>query len=482
MSLKQALPLSFPEQNGRRDSCFMKTILLLVMIHQLLRPVQSVNGVIWDKKLKDFVPIFNIPAFAAVNDELLSQSRREELYNFKKKIVRFTYFEESNLIFGKSNGTEVTGVIGEIWIMLSEYLNFTLKPILTDEHGAGSSGDDGIYETGLLKYIQENKTDVISRMSANSKRLRITQMLMPLWKTEYRLYIRREVIHLRMWMLKLFSQRVWHAVLMTYFLLTICSYLSHTVESKITHKKLDIDLNDHLFYNFGMICGQSYFPSTATRSSKLVELWVGLFSFLIRTAFSALLIRYMTQTTVIPPFNDLKSLLDSTSYNILVLEDSLPHAFFQRRLWSDYAKAMDMKRCISFSSVEDLYKRACSTDKLYAIYQGEDIKKARGVYTCRLNPVGIPLQNAWIVSGISKTFRHKRSIDIGLLRLHELGFMNILKQRWIDSKNVEEEAPNVIEPITLEQVYLILMIFIGGLLISFIIFLFENLIFYCEIN
>ena len=60
--------------------------------------------------------------------------------------------------------------------------------------------------------------------------------------------------------------------------------------------------------------------------------------------------------------------------------------------------------------------------------------------------------------------------------------MNVLKQRWIDSKNVEEEASNVIEPITLEHVYLILMIFIGGLLISFTIFLFENLIFYCEIN
>ncbi|KAK1130765.1 hypothetical protein K0M31_018874 [Melipona bicolor] len=224
-------------------------------------------------------------------------------------------------------------------------------------------------------------------------------------------------------MVKLFSQGVWHAILITYFLLSICSYLSHTIESKITQKKLDIDLNDHLFYNFGMICGQSkrkyistssgYFPSTVTKSSKLVELWLGLFSFLIRTAFSTLLIRYMTQTTVIPPFNDLTSLLDSTSYSILVLEDSLPHAFFQRRLWPEYEKAMDTKRCITFSSIEELYKRACSTDKLYAIYQGEDIKKARGVYICRLNPTGIALQNAWIVSGISKTFEHKRSIDIG---------------------------------------------------------------------
>ena len=60
---------------------------------------------------------------------------------------------------------------------------------MTDEHGAGSSGDNGIYETGLLKYIQENKTDVISRMSANSRRLKVTQMLMPLWKTEWEYFV-----------------------------------------------------------------------------------------------------------------------------------------------------------------------------------------------------------------------------------------------------------------------------------------------------
>lgn len=69
-----------------------------------------------------------------------------------------------------------------------------------------------------------------------------------------------------------------------------------------------------------------------------------------------------------------------------------------------------------------------------------------------------------------------------ILRLYELGFMNILKQRWIDSKNEEEQPQNAIEPIMLDQVYLILTIFIGGLLISCIIFLFENLIFYCKID
>lgn len=90
---EQTLPLSFFEQNSPRNIFFMRKILLLVMIHELLRPVRSVNGVIWDKKLQDFVPIFSIPAFAAVNNELLSQSRGEEIYDFQGRIVRFSYYE-----------------------------------------------------------------------------------------------------------------------------------------------------------------------------------------------------------------------------------------------------------------------------------------------------------------------------------------------------------------------------------------------------
>ena len=90
---EQTLPLSFFKQYGPRNIFFMRKILLLVMIHQLLRPVRSVNGVIWDKKLQDFVPIFSIPAFAAVNNEVLSQSRGEEIYDFQGRIVRFSYYE-----------------------------------------------------------------------------------------------------------------------------------------------------------------------------------------------------------------------------------------------------------------------------------------------------------------------------------------------------------------------------------------------------
>lgn len=58
--------------------------------------------------------------------------------------------------------------------------------------------------------------------------------------------------------------------------------------------------------------------------------------------------------------------------------------------------------------------------------------------------------------------------------------MDLLKYRWIKSKNEEKELTKISEPIILEQIYLILLIFGSGFLMSFIILVFENLIFYCK--
>ncbi|XP_076163548.1 putative glutamate receptor isoform X2 [Ptiloglossa arizonensis] len=429
----------------------MRELLLLVVLQVLLRPVQSVNGVIWDKKCKDFVPIFNISAFAAKNQELLNQSRKKEIHNFQKKVVTLSYYEITNLINNDANGLKVTGVIGEVWNTLAEFLNFTLKPILIEEPVLGFSNATGNYTFGLLKSLQNNETDVVPRVEAYNIRRSATQFSMPLWKTSIQLYSRRDVKHLPTWMLKLFSREVWYAILIMYFVLSFCSYVSHATDSKITGKKSKTKWSDHLFYNFGMICGQSYLPSGLSKSSKIVELWLGLFSCLMRTAFGALLISYMTQTITTPPFRDLESLLDQTSYTILTLRGSLPNAILKISNLTIFKKLRKMKRIKDIDTMEELYKSVCSLSNLNAVFQSQDIKKAAGVYFCRLNPAEVSIQDLWIVSGISRNFSYKRSIDLGILKLYEVGIMQLLKHRWIETKNAEETASNKTEPIIMEE-------------------------------
>ncbi|CAK9801050.1 hypothetical protein ANTQUA_LOCUS2681 [Anthophora quadrimaculata] len=215
-------------------------------------------------------------------------------------------------------------------------------------------------------------------------------------------------------MLKLFSLNVWFAVLATYILLSLCSYLSQAVGSKIGHQKSQANLNDYFFYNFGMICDQSYLPNSLSKSSSLMELWLGLFSCLIRTAYGALLIRHMTQISTDPPFDNLHYLLTDTSYNIYAVKGSLSDMVFRRTKEPNYLLAIKLKRYIGMETEEEVYKTICSPGTQYAVCQSEDIKKARGVHFCRLNPAGTPVFDMWIVSGIARNFRYKRSIDVGL--------------------------------------------------------------------
>ncbi|XP_053985412.1 probable glutamate receptor [Hylaeus volcanicus] len=454
----------------------MKGLLLLATMQVILRPTQSANGAIWDKRTQDFVPIFGIPDFAAIKQEILDESRAKETHNFQGRVVKFSYFEITNLV--NRNGNRITGAIGEVWNTLSEYLNFTLKPILVTQKSLGFPDFTGTYRSGLLNIIRKNETDVIPRLEAIPMRLVAVQFSIPLWRGSFRLYARRDIQHNPTWMVKIFSRKVWYAILSTYFLLCLCSYLAQMMESKITRRKLKTSLVDVFFYNFGTICDQNYLPSSLSKSLRIVEFCLGLFSCLLRIAFGALLIVYLTQTNNTPPFHDLKSLLDDSSYNILCLKGSMNSAAF--KLFNDptYKKLQRKNRVKYFDTEEEMYKMACAQGTQNAIFQSVDIKMAAGSYICHLNPTGYPLHDGYSVSGISRSFSYKKSIDIGILRLYEVGIMALLKRRWIEPNNVNEFVANETEPIIMEQVYLILLIFAFGMLISFNTLILEILIFY----
>ena len=313
------------KRNGPSKVAFMKELLLLLVICEFFKPAHSVNGVIWNKKSGNFVPIFSDPYFAALNQEIINRSRERETHNFQGKVVRFTYFEQKNLVETEANGTKVSGAIGEMWHILAQYLNFTLKPILNTNPTLGRRLPNGSYEDGLLKIIQENETDVIPRVEAFNTRSGATQFSMPLWITSQRFYIKRNEQHLLDWMVQLFTPKVWYAIVWTYLLLSVCSYACQKTAVALTYQKLHVKLSDHIFYNFGVMCGQNYIPSSLLKSSNLVELWLNIFSTLIRTCFGAIVICYMAKTITVPPFSDLSTLISSSSYHILMKSGSLPY-------------------------------------------------------------------------------------------------------------------------------------------------------------
>lgn len=54
---------------------------------------ETMNGVIWSKMQKTFVPISSVPVFAMLQQERLKQSRALETHNFQLQNLTLTSFQ-----------------------------------------------------------------------------------------------------------------------------------------------------------------------------------------------------------------------------------------------------------------------------------------------------------------------------------------------------------------------------------------------------
>ncbi|KAL2743713.1 glutamate receptor U1-like [Vespula maculifrons] len=450
----------------------MKRILLMATMQDLFVISYTIGGVIWDKNLGNFVPIFSVGPYSILHRELLLKQREMETHNFQGETIQLTYYQQKNIVSFDKNNTKITGLAADIWNMLADSLNFTLKPIRTNETSSGNHKDD-IFD-GLLGKIQRHETDVIPKIEIYSSRFVATTFTPALWTTPQRLFIQVKYTHDQNWMLYLFSWKVWYSILMMYLILTIFSHISQIIFcyyiERIKHKAY---FADHFFYNLAMLCKQGCIPKEFEGRSRIIELSLALFSSLIHIAFSALIFTYMTHKVYIKPFENLEYLKNHTNFKIVTLNGSIPYLSFIRGN-PTLNELFENKRFIITQTEREMYEKACSNE--YTMFYAEDVYNAKGEYICKLKPIGQSYYETWIASAISKNFKYKRTIDIGIIRLHEIGLITKLKKQLGSNfmKDTELQKPS---PIEMNQVSLIFGMLSGASVLSSFIFVIENLIF-----
>ncbi|KAM0730571.1 Glutamate receptor ionotropic, kainate 4 [Formica fusca] len=436
------------------------------------------NGIIWSKIQKTFVPISSVPIFAMIQQERRRQSRALETHNFQLQNLTVTSFKEEYFFDFYDNDTKVTGICGEMWILLSELLNFTLQPVRVNVDGMGVPEDDGTYKKGLLGIITRNETIAIPKIDTFIERIMALDFTVPFGINSYHLYIRREVIHDNEWMIRVFSWQIWGIIFIMYILISICTFLTQNILVWYKDKYQNTSFNEHLFYNFGNLCNQGYIPEFLNRRSRILEVTLGFFCSLIYIAFGAVLFIYITKNVYIPPFHSFTSLIANTKYSVVSLKGSTGAMAFKAHSDPRIVQARKAKRLIIISTTENMEKFACfSQKKKYAIYQGEDEYKMREHAMCHLIPTGRPLVKIWVASGIVKNFKYKRTVDLGILKLKEIGLLNMLKNRWLGQKikqNYDDEAS---QPIEIYQVSLVIAVLCCGMIIAVIIFIIEKVVF-----
>ncbi|XP_011871254.1 PREDICTED: uncharacterized protein LOC105563891 isoform X2 [Vollenhovia emeryi] len=438
---------------------------------------ETMNGVIWSRTQKTFVPISSVPEFAMMQQERLRQSRALETHNFQLQNVTLTYLQEPPFLEFYDEDTKITGLCGELWNLLSEKLNFTLQLVRSNKTLYVFEKNQSALKHGLLSIIMRNETNVIPKVNfANPLRVAF-DFTTPLWTNSQRLYTAHEIVHDSTWMAKVFSWKIWCFVLIMYLLLSVCSFWSQTILARIRNNCRRSTIGDHIFYNFGMICNQNSIPNVLVGRSRILEISLGLFCSILYMAFGALLFVYMTKNiSFLPPFNDLDSLRTKTSYKVVSLKGSIGEVVFTIMPQQHFVLLKTAQRVVIASTDEEMFKLAClKGEKKYVVFQGEDEFRTKGRIVCHVIPVGQPYLKMWMSSGIARNFKYKRSIDIGILRIKEVGLWNVLMDRWLIEKN--QDNMNVSYAIEINQVIFIILIMCCGTIIAFIILIIEKIVY-----
>ncbi|CAD6233367.1 GSCOCG00007158001-RA-CDS [Cotesia congregata] len=425
----------------------------------------------WNESLGDFVPILNHYVYQ-LNSSFRRRIQQLEDHKFQGEIIKLAYYEEKNLVNFYDKDSKVTGICGEVWNALSEYLNFTLFPIKIHDTTFGRKMSNGSY-TGLLGILQRREVHVLPRVNYYLAHWNMMDYTIPVWENSAHIYNRPEYKSNGSWIFHLFTWRVRLVLALILILFSVLGVLSEKASSTQT-RTYHLSLQDYVFYTFATFCYQGWLPQALEEKSKILELTKRIFSWFLIINLSTHLVSHMTNTNIESSFNDLKSLLNNTKYQVLVTNGSLS---FERikmeasRYLGDYSSRFQF-----IPSKERMTAKACWSKKKYAIIEADDRQQASGMKSCLLVRTGSPLFSTWTTNGIVKGFKYKRSFDIGIIKLHERGIIDILKDRWTPYKFAysNDRNTNAIEFYHVQVLFIFIFL---AVIASILICILENIIF-----
>ncbi|GAB1860040.1 Glutamate receptor 1-like [Camponotus japonicus] len=443
----------------------------------------AVSGIIWLKQRQEFVQLSSIPQFAALQKENLAKRRAIKIRDMKNEIVRAVYYEEKNMIMFYDNDTKVNGICGDLWYLLADYLNFTFIPMKTTNRDFGEKLKNGSY-TGVIGMVARNEAQAIMRSGYFISCMDVLDYTMVLWKSQFHIYIHPDWQFDNTWVFTLFCPKTWYSIVFLFIILSFVGYFLQKIPMDYKLKKeisVNFSLSDHFFHSFAMMCGQGYIPDAFYNKFKILSISKSIFAWLVLLAFSSHLIYRMTIKETTLPFNDLDTLFSNTKRILLAFRGSNIYYYLHDK-YANNTNGKNLLNRIQFISIaQDMHNTICDNMKKYAMYEIDDRFMALNRNGCPLLAVG-NYNETYISFGFQKNYPYKKTIDYALIKFNEVGLMDALKDRWMnirmeEYKNIEEIQFKMID---LHQVYLIFLILCWGTLISLVILVLENIIYYYE--
>ncbi|KAJ8675120.1 hypothetical protein QAD02_010906 [Eretmocerus hayati] len=221
-----------------------------------------------------------------------------------------------------------------------------------------------------------------------------------------RLFIKPDYRFETFWMLDIYSWKIWILVLLFSILLSTSSLFSDILMTKYHSLRASYSILNHYFCCFGALCNQRDDFCIIHKNNKIFTFSINIFSWLLIACFSSQIFVVMTRAILIPPFNSLEDLFFDTDYVILLKNYSKAHKAFQARLEPIMDPIINSNRVRYYENFGILQHAACANKFRSAAVHDEILKMEKNL-TCVLEPVGKRYWKSWISSGVPKNFSCK---------------------------------------------------------------------------
>ncbi|KAJ8681130.1 hypothetical protein QAD02_016917 [Eretmocerus hayati] len=313
-------------------------------------------------------------------------------------------------------GRNVTGFIGEIWNAIADYLNFTMKVKHLDLDMYSAIFDRYNDCTGSMNLTDRKECRIIPYVGVDLRMLKAMDPTYCFFGDGLRFYVKPNDRFKPDWMSDIYSPDMWHSITLTFLILSTFNFLMIMVRNSDSdgHSLCLMQcVFDCFFTCFGALCNQGAGLYRSQKNLRILSISISLLSWLLITSFSSQIYVYMTQSVLLPPFSNLKTLFEDTNYNVLVVNQSSAYEIFQSEDKKIHQKIKESGRLRYYPSYEAMWRQACSERSnnaaFHSIYQFTRTS-ARKI-ACTLEPTGENYRKICIAAAVPKNYVYKEPIN-----------------------------------------------------------------------
>ncbi|XP_046141871.1 glutamate receptor 1-like [Osmia bicornis bicornis] len=398
--------------------------------------------------------------------ELLSNlSLYERRNDLRGKVLRGVTVGQSVLLTYENN--KLGGYFSAAIRELEMALNFTLD-VVAKESQYGSFNMTTKRWSGALRLVASKMVDIgVSDFSMTNIRLDYVDYLAPIIATKSCLFLKKPDIFSVRWFayLKAFSSIVWMSIF-TCCLVSICTltFLRSRIESSDMIRGV---FCEEIFRILGVMCQQGLVEFPRHTALKIAYCTLLLTAFVITTAYSASLIGFLTSHVRDIPFRTIDEFFEDGTYKVIVLRGTADFdmLFNSKDPWSLKIRPMLKPRNAQPYDIISGFKSLCNTpNAAYYCSYSKRMKKVAVEFhiPCQVDCLSVGRTTSLSLV-LPKGSQYTDALNYHLKKLLNSGLLN----RYMRDET-DEEGTNF-QPVGFSSVASVLLIFMCGVALSFLL-------------